>query len=105
MDDKQLNKSLKSIAKTLGDENYAKIADEVGIIISGNKSNLEEIENKGKQIEELSVTNEKLVLANGNLLKQIPMGNEDNFNDSEKDTEPKDINMREAFDQFGNFIN
>lgn len=105
MDDKQLNKSLKAIEKTLGAENYAKIADEVGVIITGNKNNLEMLESKGKQIEELSSTNEKLVLANGNLLKQIPMGKEDNYNDLEKDAEPKDINMRAAFDEFGNFIN
>lgn len=105
MDDKQLNKSLKAIEKTLGAENYAKIADEVGVIITGNKNNLEMLESKGKQIEELSSTNEKLVLANGNLLKQIPMGTEDNYNDLEKDAEPKDINMRAAFDEFGNFIN
>lgn len=105
MDEKALNKSLKSIEKTLGSENYAKVADEIGVIISGNKNNLSVIEEKGKQIEELTSTNEKLVLANGNLLKQIPMGNEEVSNNLvDEKSSKKDINMRDAFDASGNFI-
>lgn len=103
MDDKQLNKISNSIKKKIGDENFAKISDDMGTLITGNSSNLAEIKKRDEQIAELKTTNEQLITANGNLLKQVPMGS-DTDDTPEKETEPKDLNMREAFDEFGNFI-
>lgn len=105
MDDKQLDKSLKNIEKTLGKENYAKISGDIGIIITGNSQNLKEINSRDEKIEDLKKTNEQLIESNSNLLKQIPMSSdeEDNkYRNLKEEQDYKPYNMRDAFDEYGN---
>ena len=103
MDEKQLTKISNSIKKKIGEENFAKISDDMGTLITGNASNLEELKKREEQITELKETNQQLITANGNLLKQVPMGSEEPEN-SEKESKTKKIDLRSAFDKNGNFI-
>lgn len=103
MDDKQLTKISNSMKKKLGEEGFAKISDDIGLLITGNTSNLEELKKREEQINELKETNQQLITANGNLLKQVPMGS-DEPDDSEKESKTEKIDLRTAFDSNGNFI-
>lgn len=103
MDEKQLTKISNSIKKKIGEENFAKISDDMGTLITGNASNLEELKKREEQITELKETNQQLITANGNLLKQVPMGSEEP-DDSEKESKTEKIDLRSAFDANGNFI-
>ena len=94
-----------SIEKKIGKDNYAKIADDAGILITENKAVLTELSKKGEEIEQLKSDKEALVIANGNLLQQIPMSNEDAFEPKPKEEpEKKSISLKDAFDAKGNFI-
>lgn len=102
MDDKELTKISNSIKKKIGDENFAKIADDMGTLITGNSTNLEAIKKRDEQIAELRETNATLITANGNLLKQVPMGSDEP--EEKEDAKPQKINLRDAFDKNGNFL-
>lgn len=105
MEEKKLQSTLKSIEKKIGKDNYAKIADDAGILITENKAVLTELSKKGEEIEQLKSDKEALVLANGNLLQQIPMSDEDAFEPKAKEEpEKKPISLKDAFDAKGNFI-
>lgn len=103
MDEKQLTKISNSIKKKIGDENFAKISDDMGTLITGNATNLEELKKREEQINELRESNAQLITANGNLLKQVPMGKEEP-EDSEKESKTAKIDLQSAFDKHGNFI-
>lgn len=104
MDDKTLAKISNSIKKKIGDENFAKISDDMGTLITGNAANLEAIKKGEEQITELRETNAQLITANGNLLKQVPMGIEEPDNSEKESKKPEKIDVRSAFDSKGNFI-
>ena len=102
MDEKDLTKISNSIKKKIGEENFAKISDDMGTLITGNSTNLEAIKKRDEQISELQESNKQLITANGNLLKQVPMGSEEP--EEKEDAKPQKINLRDAFDKNGNFI-
>lgn len=104
MDDKQLQKISNSIKKKIGEENFAMIADDMGTLITGNTANLEKIKKGEERIDELEVRNQQLVAANGNLLKQVPMGQEESRESEEGSKKAEKIDLRTAFDKNGNFI-
>lgn len=101
MDNKDLERITSSIKETLGEEDYAKVSDSIGELITGNTLNLDEIKNKEEQISKLKETNQQLIVANGNLLKQVPMGKDEPA--KEEDAKPQKINLRDAFDKNGLF--
>jgi hypothetical protein len=103
MDNDELNKISESIKEKIGEENFAKISDDMGTLITGNTLNLESIKSQEEEISKLKDSNEKLVMANGNLLKQVPMGKEDLSEKEEKESIPKKINLRDAFNKNGSF--
>lgn len=106
MDEKELNKISNSIKEKLGDEAYARISDDMGTLITGNALNLDEIKKRDEQISKLKESNEQLISANGNLLKQVPMGSaaSEASDDQEEDQKPKRFNYATAFDKSGHFI-
>ena len=61
------------MSEKLGEDNSALIADDIGLLINGNTSAQNALREKDEEIARLKANNEKLVLANGNLLKQIPV--------------------------------
>lgn len=106
MNEDELMKIAGSIEEKVGKENAAAIADDLGTLITKNSETLKAISEKDAKIAELKSTNEKLVSANGNLLKQIPMV-EDDF--SQRGAEPqeeekKPFSWKACFDKQGNFI-
>ena len=102
MDDKMLKATFSSIEKKLGAENYAKIADDIGTVMTGNSQNLSEIEKRDKEITELKSTNEALVLSNGNLLKQVAVAPDPTVMNQEQEVEHQPYDLRNAFDENGN---
>lgn len=102
MDEKQLTKISNSIKKKIGEENFAKISDDMGTLITGNAANLETIKKSEEQIDELRETNAQLITANGNLLKQVPMGVEDTTETEE--AKPQKIQISEIINEKGEII-
>ena len=102
MQDNDLQSIIDSISEKVGSENSALIADDIGKLITINSSVVDEIKKKDTEISRLTDTNQKLIVANGNLLQSIPMGRE------EKKEEPKEerktTSFKDCFDEKGNFI-
>lgn len=90
-----------SIKEKLGEESTALIADDLGVLFTRNNEVLETLDKQEKEITTLKDTNEKLVLANGSLLQQVPMGKKEEPI-SEESTK-KSFNFSEMFDEHGNF--
>lgn len=102
MTDEELIKITDSMQEKLG-ESAGVIADDIGLLITGNANTQKALVAKDEEIKRLTSTNEKLVLANGNLLKQIPV--EKSLPAKEAEVEqPKSIDLSKAFDRHGNFI-
>lgn len=106
MNEDDLMKIADSIQEKVGKEDSAAIADDLGMLITKNSEALKSLADKDKQIAELKSKNEKLVIANGNLLQQIPVGDvEDSGTRHQNEEEPeKPFSMKACFDSRGNFI-
>lgn len=105
MDDEKILELTGKIEETLGKEDYAMISDTIGEILTGNSENMKAIKERDTSIEKLKDRNEKLVAANGSLLQKVPMvrGNDEDESSKEEKPAPK-INLKDAFDEKGNFI-
>lgn len=102
MSDEELTKFIDGLQDKLGKENSALIADDLGVLISSNAETQKALKARDEKIENLSERNEKLILANGNLLKQIPAeGSEPVRQDEEKRT--SSISIADCFDAQGRF--
>lgn len=101
MQDNDLQTIIDSISEKVGKENSALIADDIGKLITINSSVVDEIKKKDTEISRLTQTNEKLVVANGNLLQSIPMGREEKKEEVKE--ERKSTSLRDCFDSKGNF--
>ena len=102
MGDEELTKFLDGVQEKLGKENSALIADDLGILISSNAETQKALKDRDAKIEKLRERNEKLILANGNLLKQIPAeGSEPARQDEER--KKSSISIADAFDAHGRF--
>lgn len=107
MEQKDMQKVFKSLEKKLGKEDYSKIADDLGTILTDNETMNNTISSKDEEIDTLKKNNELLVTANGNLLQQVGMGEDTSKKKNEDDLskgQPK-ISLKSAFDEKGNFIN
>ena len=102
MTDEELIKITDSMQEKLG-ESAGVIADDIGLLITGNANTQKALVAKDEEIKRLTSTNEKLVLANGNLLKQIPVDKSLPAKEAEVE-QPKSIDLSKAFDRHGNFI-
>jgi hypothetical protein len=106
MTDEELLKITNSIEEKLGKENSAVIADDIGLLMTGNAKAQENLQNLQGQVNDLKAKNEKLVLANGNLLKQVPQESETSVTrpKGETNSEESHINLSDAFDKSGRFV-
>ena len=77
MQDNDLQGIIDSISEKVGKENSALIADDIGKLITINSSVVDDLKKKDNEISRLTQTNEKLIIANGNLLQSIPLGKEE----------------------------
>lgn len=105
MSDDELTKIIDGMQEKLGAENSAIIADDLGILISGNAEAQKRSKAQDEKIKQLTAHNEKLILANGNLLKQMPVEHSEPVDRRDDDDAPKRrINLNDAFDAHGRFI-
>lgn len=105
MSDDELTKIIDGMQEKLGAENSAIIADDLGILISGNAEAQKRSKAQDERIKQLTAHNEKLILANGNLLKQMPVEHSEPVDRRDDDDAPKRrINLNDAFDAHGRFI-
>lgn len=103
MQDNDLQTIIDSISEKVGKENSALIADDIGKLITINSSVVDEMKKKDTEISRLTDNNEKLIVANGNLLQSIPMGKEEKKTEEIKE-ERKTTSLKDCFDKNGNFI-
>ena len=105
MKSEELKSITDKIQETLGEENSALISDDLGILITKNTEAFTDRENKAKEIETLKNDKEKLVIANGNLLKQVPMGIDETpiIGQPAKKETTNSTSLRDCFDEKGNF--
>ena len=102
MDDNKLLEISDSMKEKLGEEGFAKISDSIGELITGNTLNLEAIKKQEEQISKLKETNQQLITANGNLLKQVPMGSEEP--EKSEDAKPHKIELSDIINENGEII-
>ena len=102
MTDEYITSFTDSLANKLGDEHNALIADDLGTLITKNAETQKELKATHDEVERLKSLNEKLVIANGNLLKQVPSEKSEKPRADEDET-VKPIDLRSAFDANGNF--
>lgn len=102
MTDEELIKITDSMQEKLG-ESAGVIADDIGLLITGNANTQKALVAKDEEIKRLTSTNEKLVLANGNLLKQIPVEKSLPPQKNSEVEKPTSISLKDAFDARGNF--
>lgn len=105
MKNELLEEITNSIQSKIGEENSALIADDLGKLLTANTQTLDNIEKMNKNIESLKDRNEKLVIANGNLLQQVPMSYESKKapKDEESEEKKKSFSFKDCFDSRGNF--
>lgn len=104
MEVKKFQDKINSIQEKIGKDASNLILDELGELLTDNKTVNDELSNKDKEIEKYKKTNETLQRVNGNLLQQVAMGSEEDLKPKTKEPEkPKEINYKDAFDEKGNF--
>lgn len=104
MKNELLEEITNSIQSKLGEESSALIADDLGKLITANTQTLDSIDKMSKKIESLTDRNEKLVIANGNLLQQVPMSAESKApKEDDSEEKKKSFSFRDCFDSKGNF--
>ena len=89
MTEEELNKINENIKGKIGEEAFAMIGDDLGTIITGREVMEQSIKERDDSIADLKSKNEKLVAANAQLFKQIPVGH----NSRETEEEEKIVSM------------
>lgn len=95
--------TLTKMQEKIGKDNAGIIADDIASLLSYESARNKDIQYKDSEIEKLKKDKEMLIEANGNLLQQISVEKEEVLKPEQKE-EKKPINIRDAFDKFGNFI-
>lgn len=104
MDEKFLSSFQQNIEEKLGKESAAIIADDVANLFTKNKEATQALATARSRVEELSTLNQKLVASNGSLLKQIPMGEEnDSSSPASPPPEPEEYNIKMYLNEDGTF--
>ena len=92
------------IREKLGKDNSAKIADDIANMLTYDSKMKKDIKDRDDEITRLKKDKEMLIEANGNLLQQISVEKEEALKPEAQKEEKKPINIRDAFDKYGNFI-
>lgn len=102
MTEEELSKINDNIKDKIGEEAFAMIGDDLGTIITGREVMEQTIKERDESIADLKSKNEKLVAANAQLFKQIPVGHNSRETD-EEESPTKNISLKDCFDANGNF--
>lgn len=103
MTEEELNKINDNIKEKIGEEAFAMIGDDLGTIITGREVMEASIKERDDSIADLKSKNEKLVAANAQLFKQIPVGHTTVREDSEEESPTRNVSLKDCFDSNGNF--
>ena len=105
MTDEELTKITDSMQDKLGTDNSALIADDIGSLITANATTQKSLRERDDEIAKLKADKEKLILANGNLLKKVAVEHKNNPSEGDQGNseEVKHVNIADAFDANGNF--
>lgn len=97
---KEFENKISSIQDKIGDSSANLILDDIAVLLTDNQVMNKEIEDKDSEIENLKASIDKLQKVNGNLLLQLPVMKEE----KKEETPKKNYrNMRDNFDEYGNF--
>ena len=96
--------TLNKMQEKIGKETSGIIADDIASLLSYENARNKDIQTKDSEIEKLKKDKEMLIEANGNLLQQISVEKEEALKPETPKEEKKPINIRDAFDKYGNFI-
>lgn len=96
--------TLTKMQEKIGKDNAGIIADDIASLLSYENSRNKDIKKKDNEIEKLRKDKEMLIEANGNLLQQISVEDEEILKTPKEEEKKKPINIRDAFDKNGNFI-
>ena len=103
MKEEDIKQITDSIKEKLGEETYATISDDIGILFTKNTEVQNQINELNENVNGLTEKNSKLASANASLLQQVPMGL-DNSKPSQIDDKPTEpFNFKSLFDEKGNF--
>lgn len=104
MTNTEFQKHLNDIQEKIGKDASSLVLDDIGKLLTDNKAMNENIIAKDKEIADLKRLNENLQVVNVNLLQQVPMATDPDFEQKENQEKKKQpINFNEDFDEFGNF--
>lgn len=93
-----------SIMNKLGEENSGLIADDIANLITLNTTHEKNISDLNNEISRLKKDKEILTQANGNLLQQISVENEDILKPKKEEAEEyTPFDFRSVYDEKGNF--
>ena len=95
--------TLNKIQEKIGEESSGIIADDIANLLSYESARNKDLEDRNNEITKLKKDKEMLIEANGNLLQQVSAEKEEILK-PKKEEEKKPINIRDAFDKYGNFI-
>lgn len=101
MNNDEIENIINTMREKLGEETSATIADDLASLMTSTNNYVQEINQKNDQIKNLEKDKNTLITANGNLLKQIPMGIEETEKEEKEQKEP--YSFTESFDEYGNF--
>ena len=102
MTNEKMEELTNNIIEKVGEEKAGLIADDIGMLLTDNKTMNTEITNRDNEITKLKNDKENLITTNGNLLQQIAMGDdtESIYKKEEKPKdEPKILDYRTVFDE------
>ena len=104
MGDEELTKIIDGLQDKLGKENSAVIADDLGVLISIHADTQQALKDRDQKFEKLRERNEKLFLATGTLLKQLPAEGSEPVIYHEEKADNKAITFNVIFDAHGKFL-
>lgn len=101
MDTEVIKQSINSITEKLGKEQVAQIADDIGIIQVAINEGTDALKARDERIKELEQSNERYVAANANLLKKIPINEENKLVPRSESQSTPERPYVDPFDEWG----
>lgn len=103
MKEEDIKQITDSIKEKLGEESYATISDDIGILFTKNTEVQNQLVELNNEKDSLTEKNSKLASANASLLQQIPMGLDNSKPVSGEEENKETFNFKSLFDEKGNF--
>lgn len=103
MKSKEFQDKMQSMLDTIGDDKANLILDSVGELMTDNEKMNADLQTKDDEIKNLKAINQTLQKVNGNLLQQVAVADEPQPIEDVREKQKLVFNMRDCFDEKGNF--